>query len=350
VTESALQLARALRHVGSSTIYAAHRDERLSVHVRRLDEFDQSGTADDIFVVHVSIGEPAFFDFVLRRPERVVLVYHNVTPAAFFEEFDPAFASLLRSARHALPQLARRSIGAVADSEYNAAELRAIGLHNVEVAPPALNLARLTAAESDPNYVRELGRVPGPNILCVGQLLPHKRPDLAIDALHLLNVNYSPQARLILTGPPRNAVYAHAVNNHVASLNLKTVWMAGEVGDPGLAALYRGCDLLLLPSEHEGFGVPLVEALHFGLPIVTRDFGAIRETVGEAGVVLPASAAAAELCEAMARVLRDDALREGLKQRAVERAARFSPEATLAASLKALRTVLRNANAPSHAQ
>jgi len=178
-------------------------------------------------------------------------------------------------------------------------------------------------------------------VLCVGQLLPHKRPDLAVDAHHLLNVNYDATARLVLCGPPRNPHYDKALHQHVDGLNLRTVWMTGEVDNSQLASFYRGADVLVLPSEHEGFGVPLVEAFHFGLPVIARDFGAVAETCGGAALLLPATSRAADLCEAVHRVLSDSLLRQHLISLGYQRAEQFSMRKTTAALVQALQRVLR---------
>ena len=343
VAESALMVAEALRRARvEAEVYALHRDERLKGSVRRLEDYRQ-GDLSDVLIFHVSIGDQRVIDFVLRCREQLVLVYHNITPAHYYNDLDAGFASLLRSGRYSLRALCARAIGALADSNYNAAELQALGLTNIEVVPPALNLNRLVDADIDGPLVAQLDAISSPLVLCVGQLLPHKRPDLAVAAHHLLNVNHLPYARLMLAGPPRNAHYARALNRYVQSLNLPTVWLAGEINDSQLAACYRRADALVVPSEHEGFGVPLIEAFHFGVPVVARDFGAMRETTRGAALLLDRTAGAPELCEAVARVLRDRTLGDELRARGRAVAAAITPEHTVAGAISALRRVVVHA-------
>ena len=345
VTGCALMVARALRAAGvESHVYALHRDHRLQGEVHRLDDYPP-GDGADLLIFHASIGDQRVIDFVLRCREQLVLVYHNITPPKYFDDFDPVFAGLLRSGRSSLRQLAGRAIGALADSSYNGDELRALGMTNVEVVPPALDLRRLTDAEVDQPLVAQLADIDSAVVLCVGQLLPHKRTDLAIAAHHLLNVNYSPTARLVLAGPPRNRQYANALIRYVQSLNLPTVWLTGEITDSQLAAFYRRADVLVVPSEHEGFGVPVVEAFHFGVPVIARDFGAIRETSRGAAIILDHDSGAFELCEAVAHVLHDESLREELRRRGRLVAADMTPDRTVVETLAALLRVI--ANAPS---
>jgi glycosyltransferase involved in cell wall biosynthesis len=345
ITESALATRDALRASLPSEVYAYHRDARLHDEVRHLDDLPPSTDAD-VVVLHVSIGEPKVVDLVLRRSVRLVLAYHNITPAEHFQVLDPAFAAMLRGGRRLLHPLAQRAIGAIADSTFNADELRALGMTNVEVAPPVLNLDRLADVEPDAEVLDAIERFDAPFVLWVGQMLPHKRPELAIEAHHLLNVNDDSAVRLVLAGPHRQTDFASAVTRHVQSLNLPTVWMTGEVSDAQLSAFYRRASLLLVTSDHEGFCVPLAEAFSFGLPVVARGAGAIPETAGGAALVLAADAGAAEVSEAVAAVLRSPTLRAELAARGRRRSGELSSERTLERSLRALSRVLAAAGHP----
>lgn len=345
VTEAALRLQGAYSRIAESEVYAVHIHPSLADRIPHLEHFPLDGTPQDVLIVHVSIGEPGVVDFVANCPERVVLSYHNITPAGFFDEFEPTFAARLRSGRWDLKSLADIAVGAVADSTFNARELEALGMVDVEVAPPPLHLGRLHDAEPDADLTSELAAINDPVVLVVGQILPHKRPELAVDALHLLNVNHLPGARLYLAGMFTNPRWSSALVRHVESLKLSTVRVLGAVSDAQLGALYRRADVLFVPSEHEGFCVPLVEAFSFGVPVVGRDFGAITETAGGAALVLPGDAGPAEMCEALARVLTDSALRTEMRRRGEERSARFSADATLSASVGALASVLQRDNA-----
>lgn len=341
ITDAALRVRSALRCIAESDVYAVHVHPALYGDVIYLDEFPLDGTSDDVLIVHVSIGEPGFVDFVANCPERVVLSYHNITPAGFFEPLEPEFAARLRSGRWELRALASVAFGAIADSSFNAAELLALGMSDVQVAAPPLDLDRLLHVEPDAEMAAELESCPGPVILWVGQVLAHKRPDLAIDALHLLNVNHFPDASLFLAGRFTSPLWSSALVRHVESLKLSTARVLGPVTDAQLAALYRSADALLITSEHEGFCVPLVEAFSFGVPVVTRDYGAIAETSGGAAMVLPAGAGSPELCEALARVCSDREVRDRMVCGGEQRAAALTADSTLRGFLAALARVLR---------
>lgn len=346
VSGAALRLRAAFRRIARSEIYAVHVHPALRGEVTHLDEFPLDGSSDDIVIVHVSIGEPGFVDFVANCPERVVLCYHNITPARFFEPLEPQFAARVRAGRWELREIAAVADAAIADSRFNAAELDGLGVHGVEVAAPPLDLDRLLGVEPDAATTAELAGCPGPVLLWVGQVLAHKRPDLAVDALHLLNVNHQPDARLYLAGRFTSPLWSSAVVRHIESLKLPTARMLGAVTDAQLSALYRGADVMVITSEHEGFCVPLVEAFAFGLPVVARAFGAIEETAAGAAMVLPQDAGAPELCEAVARVCADDAVRTELVRRGRERAAELTPDATLSGFLRSFARVLERCGSP----
>ena len=344
VTESAIRIRDTLRRVVESNLYAFHREPNADSHIGYLEDYPlpQDRSADDIIVYHVSIGEPRITDFLLHRRERVVLVYHNITPASFFRSVDLEFADLLDAGRRQLPALLDRAEAVIADSEFNAAELRALGRDDVVVTPPPLNLERLLEVTPDPRIETMLPEaVPGPMILFVGQVLPHKRPDLLVAAHHLLVTNYLPDARLVIAGPSRNTRYRNAIRRYIDDLALDTVWFAGELSDAELAAFYRRADVFVTASEHEGFCVPIVEAFHHDTPVIARDFGAIAETAGDAALVLPRESGARHLAEAVRLVLSDVQLRDSLVARGRERRTRYSVDRTTAGLVDALRRIVQ---------
>ena len=242
-------------------------------------------STEDVIVFHVTIGESSLTDFVLHRHERLVIVYHNITPASFFRDVDLEFARLLDDGRRQLPALLAKADRVIADSSFNADELRLLGRDDVVVTPPPLNLGRLVDVEPDADLVESFPTTaPGKLVLFVGQLLPHKRPDLLLGAHHLLVANHRADTRLVIAGPNRNPRYRQALQRYVKETNLDTVWITGELTEAQLASFYRRADVFVTASEHEGFCVPLVEAFHFDVPVVARGFGAIPETCGDAAL------------------------------------------------------------------
>ena len=152
-------------------------------------------------------------------------------------------------------------------------------------------------------------------LLFVGQLLPHKRPDLLVKAMHVAATYFGLRSRLLLVGANRFARYADAVSAQIRELNLGQVHVVGAVDDAALAAMFRRAVAFVTVSEHEGFCVPLVESFAFGVPVIARASAAIPETVGDAALLLPDWAGAELVAEAIMRVVGDADLRRELTER-----------------------------------
>ena len=341
VTGAALEIQQLLSRVGPSDVYACYRDVELDGPVLPLESYRDrrsAGSGRNVLVVHASIGDPRFLNFLRSRPEKIVLLYHNITPARFFTAHDANFALLLAAGRAELETLRERTVLAIADSEFNASELRAIGYESVRVVPVPVDALALRDEPAVPSpTVNHLDTVFGrPYLLSVGQLLPHKRPDLLIEAFHLLVTEMRPDASLVMVGPARLGNYDQAVRRLVQELNLPNVWLTGSVERSDLAAFYRRATAFVTASEHEGFCIPLLEAMAFGLPIVARSFAAVGETLGDAGLLLPAASGPELMAEAMAAVLDDAELRADLERRGRERLPAFAPDIARVAFLDAL--------------
>jgi len=341
VTASALEARKVLRAIGPSQLLARY------VHAELLGDAHPLGHQDTAFddsrplILHASIGDEEVQRHALTRPGPVVLQYHNITPSTFFEELDPGFAQLLALGRSQLIRLRTSVAGAFAVSEYNAADLDAMGYRDVRVVPLIIQpdrLRRLPVHEAAANHLKVV--VTGPMILCVAQLLPHKRADLVLQAYHLLGTHHLPDAHLVIVGAQRHPAFAERIGALAHDLRLPICWLAGEVEDDVLAAMYERADVLVVASEHEGVCVPLVEAMAFDIPIVARANAAIPETLGDAGLLLDSDAGPGLLAEALLAVLTDGALSAELRRRSTARLAAFDPEAAKASLLANLAAVL----------
>ncbi len=344
VTNAAIELRTVLRRIGPSDIYACHVAPELAADVKELSRYaDLSSAASghNVLIYHASIGNRDVLSFLLQRPERLVMQYHNVTPARFFEPWDQTFAELLHDGRHQLMSLRRRVALTLADSHFNATELEAIGYHDVEVVPPLADVHRLQAVdahEGTARHFREL--VTGPVVLFVGQLLPHKRPDLLVQLGHVLSTYHEPEARVVLVGNARLEPYRVALNRYIEELNLANVWITGPVSTSQLVAFYEAADVFVTMSEHEGFCIPLIEAMGFDLPVVARSHGAIPETLERAGVLLPGDTGPELACEAVLELLGSSTRREAVVELGRQRLDAFDPDGERALFLDRLGRVL----------
>lgn len=253
----------------------------------------------------------------IERRVPVVVNYHNITPVEFVEPWTPELISGLRWGRSQLDQLAPRSVRGIAVSEYNATEMRTAGFVDVRVAPvlwnphPTLEFHGLASAS--------------PQILFVGRVAANKCHEDLLAALALI-VEHHPDVRLTLVGSPASNDYQHTLERYALRLGLgDAVEFAGAVSEEELTALYNNADVFVCMSEHEGFCVPIVEAMASGVPVIAHGAAAVPETVGDAGIVLhdkrPATVAAA-----VCRVFDDRVLADVMATAGRRRAADFSPE------------------------
>ena len=343
VTNDALAIQELLRRVGPSEIFARYVHEELVGEVHRIEDYEtlpSARTGDNLLIYHASIGEPWVVSFLLERPERLVLKYHNITPPEYFTSVDPAFAELLAGGRLELASLRDRTQLALADSAYNARELKEMGYADARVSPLVIDTNRLRALDADPEVEARLdARLEGPLLLFVGQLLPHKRPDLLLQAYHLLVTYLMPDVHLALVGPCPSARYRYAVESLIRQLSLDRTLLPGRVPAAELAAYFRRATAFVTLSEHEGVCVPLLEAMAFGVPVVARDYAAVSETLDGAGLLLPADADAMLVAEALARAIADDELRRALVAAGTQRLTAFDPDVARATLLRHLADV-----------
>jgi glycosyltransferase involved in cell wall biosynthesis len=275
---------------------------------------------DDAAILHYSIASPAI-DYVLDRAARCGLSYHNITPPEMLQEYAPHLAHECAIGRQRLAELADRVVGSIADSEYNASELTALGfpapsVGGILLAPERVEISR----HERPTHKTR------PRLLFVGRGAPNKAQHdviLAVAALRETGV----EADLLLVGSwgGIEAYQRHCEWIAHSTGVLNQVRFCGSVDDANLVRAYQTSDLFLCLSDHEGFCVPLVEAMAAGLPIVAYASSAVPGTVGEAALLLdekPPSLVA----EAILETLRNRSLQARMAEGRRERLAFHHPE------------------------
>jgi len=289
----------------------------------------------DVVLVHYS-GWVAGMQPLLALRRRTLLVYHNVTPARYFWRLEPRVAVSCERGRERLPAFARAAHVAAGVSRYNAEELRAAGAADPRVVSILLDPAKLglPADGSGPPGEGPGSAGSGPLILSVGRLAPHKRPDLVIRAFALYQRQREPDARLLCVGPPLNPSYLERLERLVGETGARNVTLAGGVAQAELNAALEHASAFLSLSEHEGFCIPLLEALAAGVPAVARRAGGMPDVGGDA-VLWTDGASLGEVAELLHLAVTDEGLRVELRRRAREQAARFAPD-RVAADVRAL--------------
>ena len=239
--------------------------------------------AGDLLIVHYTQASP-LIDYVTTLDVPVMLVYHNITPAHYFAGVNPRLVQATARGYAQLPALRRQTVCAIADSEFNCRDLKAVGYDSPRVLPVIVP-ETLSQLPPDPQVLQQLAT--GVNLLCVGRIAPNKRFEDVIKVLFYYR-QIEPQARLTLVGSGRNTVpYLAWLKDFVTYLGLDdAVTFTGYIPDAAVTAYYQGADAFVYMSEHEGFGIPLVESMRFGLPILAYAAAAVPETLGDAGIIV----------------------------------------------------------------
>ncbi len=280
--------------------------------------------SDDVLLIHHSAGAPRLHE-LLALPNPKLLLYHNVTPAPWLWDHAPLVGVQCAIGRDQLPTLLGAVDVAAADSEFNAAELRRLGAERTEVIPLLVDRDRLgPAAAADAasrnGFVRR-----APTIVFVGRLSPHKRQDQVIRAFAAYRRHRVPDARLSLVGDPITPPYAELLRRFAEGLAPGAVTIESGLSAEALGERYRAADVFLCLSEHEGFCIPLLEAFHFGLPVIARPAGAVPEVAGDAALLVE-DRDPAVIAELLHLAVTDAPLRAELQRRGQARLERFTPE------------------------
>jgi glycosyltransferase involved in cell wall biosynthesis len=330
ITKSALLIRGALSAHGPSEVYAQHLEPGLDSHVHPLDELPRRPNRDRPLIFHASIGSWPVYRAIVANEQRLVLVYHNFSPAEYYADIAPEIAGDLIRGRWELDQLRDRVELAFADSEYNADELRTLGYDDVHVVAPTPDVDRLDRTVPDPAMLRRVDSWgDGPLVLCVAQQLPHKRVERLLAAVAVLQQEFHPGARLAFVGVDRLLTYSRSLRAMARTVGLREPHLLGRISDAELSALYLRASVFCTLSEHEGFCVPVVEAMATGVPVVAADRAAIPSTVGDAGVVIDDPDDPVLVAGVLDRVITDPELRRQLIGRGVGRARGLSARSSL---------------------
>jgi glycosyltransferase involved in cell wall biosynthesis len=285
-----LELQKLARGLGwRSEIYTEHIDPEFAGRARFFRDYATEARSGDVSVYQMAIGS-VVADFLLTRPEPLVLNHHNLTPIRYLNSWDPGATYGVTWGGAQLLQLAPRTALGIAVSHYNQAELDRAGYRHTTVVPVLVDLEALAAPKdpaTDARMVRAR-RDGGVDWLFVGRISPNKCQHQVIKAFATYRQLYDPWARLWLVGGISSAAYAEALGRFIDSLGLaRAVTIAGAVPPGALAAYYRHADVFVCLSEHEGFCIPLLEAMWHQVPIVALASSAVPETLGRAGILLP---------------------------------------------------------------
>ncbi len=327
VGNDTVALQQAMRELGYETeIFAEVVDQRLP-----------KGTAsdlcagmpeigkDDIIMYHLSTGSK--LNYSLEKYDcRKLMIYHNITPPHFFDGYNAAAASNAQYGLDGLKHLADKFDYCMADSDFNKNDLINAGYKCPIDVRPILIPFEDYEKKPDSSIIRKYGDDGWTNIIFVGRIAPNKKQQDVISAFCWYKKNINPKSRLIFVGSYNGMEkYYNRLVRYVNALHLEDVIFTGHIKFPEILAWYRAADVFLCMSEHEGFCVPLVEAMYFGVPVIAYGSCAIPYTMGGSGIVTD-SKDPAETAMLIDRVVSDESLRKAVVEGQKKRLEDFSYE------------------------
>ena len=279
-----LGIQRVLRASGyESDIFVETADPRLEPLTRDYRELVDASRAENLLLHHFSIGSKASRT-AYALPDRMALIYHNITPPEYFAAVHRTLARQCFRGRRELHAYVNRCDMALGDSEFNRQDLERLGFPRTAVLPVVPDLAHLdhradwfVAQQFDDEWT---------NIVFVGRVIANKKVEDLIRSFHAYQSRFNPRSRLLIVGVfSLFERYVAALTHLVDELGLTNVHFVGHVSDPELIAYYELADLFLCASEHEGFCVPIVEAFYKQIPVLAYAATAVPSTMDGAGVL-----------------------------------------------------------------
>ena len=286
IGDSAREIRDFLRLKGyDSRIFAYHMDESLSAEAENFALYPPEMAAEDVLILHFALPS-GMTEFVKRSYCRKALIYHNITPAYFWLPYDRSLVHLAYAGRKELISLSPFLDRSAGDSEYNRQELEQLGFRNTCVLPIYVKReryevppSRMTLEKMQDDYFQ---------FLFVGRVAPNKKLEDVLKLVYYYRKLYDPLSRIVFVGKTDVVPeYWAALLEFTSRLEFmpEDVVFTGHVDWPELVAYYKSSHLFVSMSAHEGFCVPLVEAMICDLPIVAYSQTAVPFTMGDAGVL-----------------------------------------------------------------
>ncbi len=325
ISNHAIALKKLLQSWGyASEIYALFREGPVAQHCRPLNEY--KAQSDTLTFYHYSIackhGTRAF----LNSAGRKVLIYHNITPHPYFLRYHIHLYQLLQKGREALGDFKDTVELAIGDSQFNVEELLELGYPNAVSLPIILDFTNFAKTPPDSDLLKYLGEG-WTNFLFTGRIVPNKAQHDAIRSFAWYCKEINRKSRLFLVGGAPFGHYVKELYRLAESLGVADhVFIPGKVTFPELVAYYKTADVFLCLSDHEGFCVPLLEAMHFDIPILAYSATGVPHTLKNAGVLVKKKDPAV-VSEMAHLLIEDQSLRKQIIQGQRKSLATYQPDA-----------------------
>jgi len=269
---------RLLKNKGIETsVYANNIDEKCTGIVKYYKSFE-SGDKDIALIFHHSVGSDVF-DYIKHMSGVKKVIFHNITPPAYYRN-RPDFMKMLEKGYKQLDEFNDIFTNATCDSDYNKKVLERCGYRNeITIIPPFVNLTDKFGEPKRKTKSRKF------RILYVSQIAPHKNQKKLVRIFNIYQRYFNSNSELYIVGGfSLQDLYYQELLTEVK--NSKSIFLTGKIPLFELKSLYETSHLFISMSEHEGFSVPLVEAMYFNLPIIAYNAGAVADTLKSGGILL----------------------------------------------------------------
>jgi glycosyltransferase involved in cell wall biosynthesis len=310
ISTEVLALKRLLKNNNiQSEIYALHVHPKLKGQAKFVSEFPTNFKGK--LILHYSLGSPLNQLYLDQKEAERILIYHNLTPAKWFHGVNPRIVRDIENGLKELPELCKISNSIWSDSEYNASEIEKLGFKSEVLELPFDH--EKWAIPTNPGIDQLLKAKPTLNVLHVGRIAPNKCIEDIIKTFYFLHHYIEKNSILWLVGINTDTeIYAFSLGRLIQELALEdAVRFVGCLADEEVKALYENSAVYMCMSEHEGFCLPLVEAMYFGLPVISYASTAIPKTLGDAGILVKEKRHA-EIAELIYEIYTNTELRNNL--------------------------------------
>ena len=285
ISGEVIALQRALRAKGhQSEIFAINVHPKYEGAAQKIVSFPKDFKGE--VILHYSLGSPLNTLYRELTGVKRSLIYHNLTPATWFEGINPRIVRDIEQGVRELPELCALTDRLISDSAFNAGELKRLGFNSTVLNLP-IDDAKWSI-EANSGITSLVQGEPGVHVVHVGRLAPNKCIQDIIKSFYFLHRHITRQSRLWLVGIDIDTeLYSFGLKRLIHELELQeAISIVGCLADSEVKALYQNASVYMCMSEHEGFCLPLIEAMKFGLPVVAYGSSAIPDTVGRGGVVV----------------------------------------------------------------
>ena len=281
ITNQMLEIQKLILSEGyESKIYAQYIDDKLKNKILNIKEY--KGNKEDIMIIHHSMGFDGFDD-IIKLPNKKIMIYHNITPEKYVD--NEYVKKYIRIGLNQAEEYRKYVDYVIADSNYNRQELIKMGHKNIDVMPVQISIDRFDKIEENSNIINKHKNTT--NILFVGRVVPNKCQEDVIATFANYFANFNSDSKLFIVGDLSMDFYVKRLENLCDSYGIsENVIFTGKVSEEDLKAYYSLADIFLCMSEHEGFGVPLLEAMKMSIPVIAYRSSAIAETMGGAGILV----------------------------------------------------------------